>query len=88
MPGWLAEVLGDPATLWAVAAVAAGGLVYGFAGFGAALVAVPVLAAAYSPGEAVAIFAVCAPAALLTVGPGRGARPTDAPPSICSPARR
>lgn len=69
MPGWLIDVLGDPATAGAVAACVAGGLVYGFAGFGAALVAVPILAAIYSPAQAVGIFAVCAPAAVLTVVP-------------------
>jgi uncharacterized membrane protein YfcA len=53
----------------AIVAVVVAGLVYGFAGFGAALVAVPVLAALYSPADAVGIFALSALASLVTVAP-------------------
>lgn len=69
MPEWLITALAAPQIPWAIAACVAGGLVYGFAGFGAALVAVPALAALYSPADAVGIFALAAPAALLTVVP-------------------
>ncbi len=68
-PGWLGEALTSPELPIAIAASLVAGVVYGFAGFGSALVAVPVLAAAYSPADAVGIFSLSAPASLVTVVP-------------------
>jgi len=72
------DVLWAPQTPLALAACVAAGLVYGFAGFGAALVAVPALAALYSPADAVGIFALSALASLVTVVP-RAWREADRP---------
>lgn len=69
MPEGLTDALGAPELPVAIVAVVVAGLVYGFAGFGAALVAVPVLAALYSPADAVGIFALSALASLVTVVP-------------------
>lgn len=76
--GVVVDVLWAPQTPLALAACVAAGLVYGFAGFGAALVAVPALAALYSPADAVGIFALSALASLVTVVP-RAWREADRP---------
>jgi uncharacterized membrane protein YfcA len=65
----LMEVFASPQLPVAIATAVAAGLVYGFAGFGAALIAVPLLAAVYSPADAVGIFALSALASLVTVVP-------------------
>ena len=53
----------------AVAAVIVAGLVYGFAGFGAALIAIPVLSAVTTPVAAVGAFSLTALGSLVTVVP-------------------
>ena len=65
----LAQVLVLPGLIWVVAITIVAGVVYGFAGFGAALVFMPV-ATVFLPIEmAVAAFAVTALASLVTVVP-------------------
>lgn len=74
MAGGLAAALGsawsDPDLPLAVGAVAVAGVVYGFAGFGAALIAIPVLSAVTTPVEAVGALSLTALASLVTVVPG------------------
>lgn len=70
MPDGLIAALTLPG-LWAVlGAVAAAGLVYGFAGFGAALVFTPVAVAFVAPETAIAAFSLSALVSLFTVVPG------------------
>ncbi|MEM9432930.1 MAG: sulfite exporter TauE/SafE family protein [Pseudomonadota bacterium] len=73
MPDGLAAVLNEtlamPGLTWVICVTLLAGLVYGFAGFGAALVFMPV-ASVFMPVEmAVAAFAVTALASLVTVVP-------------------
>lgn len=69
MPDGLAAALALPG-LWAMlAAVAVAGTVYGFAGFGAALIFLPVAVALVPPELAVAAFSVSALSSLVTVVP-------------------
>lgn len=69
MPDGLAAALTIPG-LWAVlAAVAVAGLVYGFAGFGAALIFTPVAFAFVAPQTAIAAFSMSALVSLFTVFP-------------------
>ncbi|WP_299040978.1 sulfite exporter TauE/SafE family protein [uncultured Tateyamaria sp.] len=74
----IAETLALPGLVWVVAITVAAGVVYGFAGFGAALVFMPV-ATAFVPVEmAIAAFGVTALASLVSVVPrawGQADRP-------------
>ena len=69
MPDWAAAALLAPQLPAAIGIAVVAGLVYGFAGFGAALIAMPVLANLYTPAEAVGIFGLSALGSLLTVVP-------------------
>ena len=69
MPEALAGVLAQPALPWLCAAALVAGMVYGFAGFGAALVFMPISVALIAPPVAVAAFALTALIALVTVVP-------------------
>lgn len=65
----LTQLLAQPGLIWVVLITIVAGLVYGFAGFGAALVYMPV-ATAFMPVEmAIAAFAVSALASFVTVVP-------------------
>lgn len=69
MPDTLIQTLAIPGLVWIIAITFIAGVVYGFAGFGAALVFMPV-AVVFVPVEvAVASFAVSALASLVTVVP-------------------
>ncbi|TMM54263.1 sulfite exporter TauE/SafE family protein [Sulfitobacter sabulilitoris] len=69
MPDIAAQTLALPGLVWVVAITLVAGIVYGFAGFGAALVFMPV-ASVFVPVEvAVAAFSVSALASLVTVVP-------------------
>lgn len=63
------EFLYDAQTLWLMGAALAAGTVYGFAGFGAALVFMPVAVVFVDPLMAVAAFSVSALISLVTVVP-------------------
>lgn len=69
MPEALAAALALPALPWLCAAAVLAGTVYGFAGFGAALVFMPISVALVPPAMAVAAFALTALIALFTVVP-------------------
>ncbi|WP_208354455.1 sulfite exporter TauE/SafE family protein [Pseudaestuariivita rosea] len=69
MPEVLAGVLATPGLIWIVMAALVAGCVYGFAGFGAALIFMPIATAFVTPEVAVAAFAVSALASLVTVYP-------------------
>lgn len=69
MPEGLAAALALPALPWLCAAALLAGAVYGFAGFGAALVFMPISVALVPPAMAVAAFALTALIALVTVVP-------------------
>jgi len=58
MPDLLATALATPGLVWLVAAVFVAGLVRGFAGFGSAMIIMPVASSVLSPVEAV-IFLIC-----------------------------
>jgi uncharacterized membrane protein YfcA len=70
MPEGLALALDAPGLHWLVLAAFVAGTVYGFAGFGAALIFMPVGTALLAAPVAVAAFSVAAAAALVTVVPG------------------
>jgi hypothetical protein len=70
MPEALATVLADPALAWVCAASLLAGLVYGFAGFGSALIFMPLATLVVPPAMAVAAFSLSALASLFTVVPG------------------
>lgn len=70
MPDALAAVLADPALAWICGASLLAGLVYGFAGFGSALIFMPLATLAIAPATAVAAFSLSALASLVTVLPG------------------
>jgi hypothetical protein len=70
MPEALAAVLSEPGVLFVCAASLMAGLVYGFAGFGSALVFMPLATLVVSPPVAVAAFSLSALASLFTVVPG------------------
>ncbi|MGB5864272.1 MAG: sulfite exporter TauE/SafE family protein [Sulfitobacter sp.] len=59
MPDLLATALGTDGLIWLVGAVFIAGLVRGFAGFGSAMIIMPVASSVLSPVEAV-IFLICA----------------------------
>ncbi|WP_227267794.1 sulfite exporter TauE/SafE family protein [Roseobacter weihaiensis] len=63
------EALATPGLIWVVAATFVAGLVYGFSGFGAALVYMPVATAVVAPPLAIGAFAVSALASLVTLVP-------------------
>jgi uncharacterized membrane protein YfcA len=69
MPEALTLALADPGLPWLVGATIAAGLVYGFAGFGAALIFMPVAARVATPEVAVAAFSVCAVGSAFTMLP-------------------
>lgn len=69
MPDILAQTLAMPGLGWIVAITFVAGIVYGFAGFGAALVFMPVTTAFVPVEVAVAAFSVSALASLVTVVP-------------------
>ncbi|MEL6915839.1 MAG: TSUP family transporter [Pseudomonadota bacterium] len=74
----LADALALPGLHWVVLATLAAGLVYGFAGFGAALIFMPVATAILEPVLAVAAFSISALISLVTVVPqawGQADRP-------------
>ncbi|MBV0912894.1 sulfite exporter TauE/SafE family protein [Anianabacter salinae] len=70
MPEGLALALSEPGLIWVCAASLVAGLVYGFAGFGSALVFMPLATIFIAPALAVAAFALSALASLVTVVPG------------------
>jgi len=70
MPEALAAALAGPGVPWVCGASFLAGLVYGFAGFGAALVFMPLATIFVPPAVAVAAFSMSALASLLTVVPG------------------
>ncbi|MEM6890225.1 MAG: sulfite exporter TauE/SafE family protein [Pseudomonadota bacterium] len=63
------DVFATPGLIWVVAATFAAGLVYGFTGFGAALIYLPVATAFIAPPLAIGAFAVSALASLVTLVP-------------------
>ena len=69
MPETLAAALAVPGLVWVFAAVLAAGLVYGFAGFGAALIFIPVGVRILPPEDAIAAFAIAAWASAATMLP-------------------
>lgn len=70
MPEALAAAIAAPGLFWLVAAALAAGTLYGFAGFGAALLFMPVAARVTDPLTAVPSFALAALASVVTVLPG------------------
>ncbi len=69
MPEALAPALSLPGFGLLIGVTVVAGIVYGFAGFGAALITVPLIAAIYTPADAVGIFSLTALASLVTVVP-------------------
>jgi uncharacterized membrane protein YfcA len=69
MPEALAPALATPGLHWLVLTAFVAGTVYGFAGFGAALIFMPVATALLPPPVAIAALSVTASAALVTVVP-------------------
>ncbi|MCV3271193.1 sulfite exporter TauE/SafE family protein [Roseobacter sinensis] len=72
------DLLATPGLIWVVVATFTAGLVYGFSGFGAALVYMPVATAVIAPPLAIGAFAVSALASLVTLVPrawGQADRP-------------
>ncbi|MGZ2257581.1 sulfite exporter TauE/SafE family protein [Roseobacter sp. A03A-229] len=63
------ELVAIPGLIWVLAATFTAGLVYGFSGFGAALVYMPVATAVVAPPLAIGAFAVSALASLVTLVP-------------------
>lgn len=63
------DILAQPGLLWLLLATFAAGLVYGFSGFGAALVYMPVATAVVAPELAIGAFAVSALVSLVTLVP-------------------
>ncbi|SIN96553.1 sulfite exporter TauE/SafE family protein [Vannielia litorea] len=69
MPDPLLAALAVPGVVWVLVAAGAAGLAYGFAGFGAALIFMPVAAARVGPVEAVTLEACMGLASVVTVLP-------------------
>ncbi|MBY4895124.1 sulfite exporter TauE/SafE family protein [Rhodobacteraceae bacterium N5(2021)] len=69
MPEALALALATPGLLWVCAAACLSGLVYGFAGFGSALVFMPLAVIFLPPPLAIAAFSLSALASLFTMIP-------------------
>ncbi|MEM7723893.1 MAG: sulfite exporter TauE/SafE family protein [Pseudomonadota bacterium] len=70
MPEALATALGTPGLVWVCLASLSAGLVYGFAGFGSALIFMPLATIFLPPAVAVGAFSLSALASLFTVVPG------------------
>lgn len=70
MPEAFAGVLATPGIVWVFAIVLLAGVVYGFAGFGSALIVMPVASRVLPPEVAIAAFSLSALASLFTVVPG------------------
>lgn len=70
LPDGLALAVAEPGLIWVCAASLIAGLVYGFAGFGSALIFMPLATIFIAPALAVAAFALSALASLVTVVPG------------------
>ena len=88
MPEGLVAALAVPGIHWVVLAAAAAGLAYGFAGFGAALIFMPVAAARVGPVEAVTLEACMGLASVVDrAAAGAENRPTSATPAYCSRPR-
>jgi uncharacterized membrane protein YfcA len=66
----LAAVVAEPGLPFAAAVSLVAGLVYGFAGFGSALIFIPLTTLVLPPAVAIAAFSLLALAALVTVVPG------------------
>ncbi len=69
MPDVLAEAFATPGLLWIAVATLVAGAVYGFAGFGAALVFMPVATVFLSPQVAIAALGLIAITSILTLVP-------------------
>ena len=69
MPEGLATALAAPGLIPVMAAVLSAGLVYGFAGFGAALIAIPVLTSFMEPEVAVVAFGLAGLGSAVTMLP-------------------
>ena len=74
MPEGLAAALATPGLLALLVALLAAGVVYGFAGFGSALIFIPAGSAVVGPETAVAAFAIASLGSVATVLPGAWAR--------------
>jgi len=70
MPEALALALAEPGLIWVCGAALLAGLVHGFAGFGAALIYMPLATIFLHPALAVAAFSFSALASLVTMVPG------------------
>ena len=70
MPEALALALAAPGLVWLLLTSFVAGLVYGFAGFGSALIFMPIGAAILSPPVAIAAFSLSALASFATLVPG------------------
>lgn len=70
MPEALSLALATPGLVWVIAATLLAALVYGFAGFGSALIFMPLSTIFMSPPLAIAAFSLSALASLFTVFPG------------------
>ena len=88
MPDALASALAAPGLGWIAFSTLVAGAVYGFAGFGAALVFMPVALIWLTPAQAVGAIAVCAASSALTVLPGalRRCRPAAVGPMLAAAA--
>lgn len=75
------DLIALPGFGWVLAATFTAGLVYGFAGFGAALVYMPVATAVIAPPLAIGAFAVSALASLVTLVP-QAWREADRPNTV------
>jgi uncharacterized membrane protein YfcA len=70
MPEALAQALATPGLVWVICITLVAALVYGFAGFGSALVFMPLATIFLPPPLAIAAFSLSALASLFTVFPG------------------
>ncbi|GAB5449203.1 sulfite exporter TauE/SafE family protein [Gymnodinialimonas sp.] len=70
MPEALSLALETPGLAWVIAAAVLAALVYGFAGFGSALIFLPLATIFWSPPLAIAAFSLSALGSLFTVFPG------------------
>ncbi len=70
MPEALLTALAEPGLVWVMGAALLAGLAYGFAGFGAALIFMPLAVIFLPPAIAVAAFSMSSLASMVTVLPG------------------
>jgi uncharacterized membrane protein YfcA len=70
MPDALASALSEPGLPWVCGAALLAGLVHGFAGFGAAMIFMPLATIFLHPALAIAAFSLSALASLVTMVPG------------------